>query len=67
MPRKKSKLDEATDIVAKIIGEQIQSLPPALAAEKRKELHNLALKVSPSSVPGKPSPRPHMPKHLHEM
>jgi hypothetical protein len=53
MASKKSKLDKATDIVAKIIKEQLDTLPIAVAEAKRKELHDLALRVSPSSVHGK--------------
>jgi hypothetical protein len=55
MASKKSKLDKATDIVAKIIREQLDTLPPAVAEAKSKELHDLALRVSPSSMRGKRS------------
>jgi hypothetical protein len=55
---RKSKLDKATEIVAKIIQEQLDTLPPAVAEAKRKKLHDLALKVSPSSVHGKRSRQP---------
>jgi hypothetical protein len=51
MAGKRSKLDKATDIVAKIFQEQIESLPPAVAASKRKKLHNLAVRVSPGCAP----------------
>jgi hypothetical protein len=37
-----SKLDEAADILATIVKEQIKSLPPALALSKRKKLLELA-------------------------
>jgi hypothetical protein len=57
MAKKKSKLDKATDIVAKIIGEQLATLPPAVAARKRKELHNLAIKVSRRGPHAKRSPQ----------
>jgi hypothetical protein len=58
MASKKSKLDKATDIVAKIIKEQLDTLPSAVAKTKRKELHDLALRVSPSSGRGKRSQQP---------
>jgi hypothetical protein len=57
MASKKSKLDKATDLVAKIIREQLATLPPEIAKAKRKELHDLAAKVSPTSTRGK-RPRP---------
>lgn len=47
--QKKIALDRATDTVAKIIGKQIEALPATVAAQKRKKLHSLALKVSRSS------------------
>ena len=53
MASKKSKLDKATDIVAKIIGEQLKTLPPAVAQAKRRVLHGLASRVSRACVPGK--------------
>ncbi|HEY5068442.1 MAG TPA: hypothetical protein VII37_01610 [Candidatus Acidoferrum sp.] len=37
-----SKLDEAADILAKIVKEQIKSLPPAVVVSKRKTLLELA-------------------------
>jgi hypothetical protein len=37
-----SKLDEVAYILAKIVKEQIKSLPPALALSKRKKLLELA-------------------------
>jgi hypothetical protein len=49
MADKRSKLDKATDLVAQIIQEQINTLPPAVAAAKRKELRDLAASFSPSS------------------
>jgi hypothetical protein len=52
MARKKSQLDKATDIVARIIQQQLETLPPAVAEAKRKELHDLAVKASPSSAHG---------------
>jgi hypothetical protein len=55
MASRKSKLDKATDIVAKIIQEQLDTLPPNVARAKRRELHALAAKVSRVSVRGKRS------------
>jgi hypothetical protein len=43
MARKKSKLDKATDIVAKIIRDQLDTLPRATAEAKRKKLHDVAI------------------------
>jgi hypothetical protein len=51
--KKKTVLDKATDIVATIILEQIDTLAPDVAKAKRKELHALAAKVSRSSPRGK--------------
>lgn len=53
MATKKSQLDKATEIVAKTIEQQLKTLPPAVAKLKRRELHDLALRVSPSSRHGK--------------
>ena len=55
MASKKSQLDKATEIVAGIIEQQLEKLPPAVAELKRRKLHDLALKVSPSSKRGKRS------------
>jgi hypothetical protein len=55
MAKKRTKLDKATDIVAKIIKEQLDTLPDDVAEAKRKELHDLAVKVSLSSGRGKRS------------
>ncbi len=55
MASKKSKLDKATDIVTKIIQEQLDTLSPTVARAKRRELHELAAKVSRVSVRGKRS------------
>ena len=57
MASKKSKLDKATDIVAKIIQEQLGTLSPTIARAKRRELRELAAKVSRASVRGKRSRR----------
>jgi hypothetical protein len=50
MASKKSKLDKATDILAKIVQQQIDTLSPAVATAKRKKLHDLAARVSTSSA-----------------
>jgi hypothetical protein len=42
----KSKLDEATDILTKIVKEQIERLPPAVALSKREKLRELAITFS---------------------
>ncbi len=55
MASRKSKLDKATDVVAKIIQEQLDTLPPSVARAKRRELHDLAATVSRVSVRGKRS------------
>jgi hypothetical protein len=47
MARKKSKLDKATDIVAKIIQGQLETLPPVVAESKLKRLHDLAIERIP--------------------
>ena len=49
MATKKSKLDKAVEVVANIIQSQLDELPRALAKAKRRELHDLAIKVSRSS------------------
>jgi hypothetical protein len=48
MTDKRSKLDKATDILAKIIKQQIDTLPPPIAATKRKKLQDLAANFKPS-------------------
>jgi len=48
MAGNRSKLDKATDILAKIIQQQIDTLPPAVATAKRKQLHDLAASFKPS-------------------
>ncbi len=55
MATKKSKIDKAVESVAKIIQAQFDTLPPAAAKAKRKELHQLAIRVSRSSSHGKSS------------
>jgi hypothetical protein len=49
MAREKSALDKATDIITKIIEDQLATLSPDEARVKREELHRLAGKVSSSS------------------
>jgi hypothetical protein len=41
MAAKKSKLDKATDVVGKMLAEQLSRLPAGIAAEKRKKRHQL--------------------------
>jgi hypothetical protein len=48
MTDKRSKLDKATDILAKIIKQQIDTLPSAVATAKRKQLHDMAVSYKPS-------------------
>jgi hypothetical protein len=48
MTDERSKLDKAKDILAKIIKQQIDTLPPAVATVKRKQLHDLAANFKPS-------------------
>jgi len=48
MNDKRSKLGKATDILAKIIKHQIDTLPPAVATAKRKQLHDMAANFKPS-------------------
>ena len=58
MVKKKSALDRAADIITKIIEDQLATLPADEAKAKRKELHRLAVRVSPASPCGKPARRP---------
>ena len=55
MATKRSKIDKAVESVAKIIQAQLDTLPPSVAKAKRKELHQLVLRVSRSSSRGKSS------------
>jgi hypothetical protein len=48
MTDKRSKLDKATDILANIIKQQIDTLPSAVATAKRKQLHDLGANFKPS-------------------
>jgi hypothetical protein len=50
MASKRSELDKATDVVAKIVQEQIGALSPAVARAKRKTLYDLAARVSSSDL-----------------
>lgn len=66
MAKKKSQLDKATDLIAKMIKEQLDTLPAAVAEKKREELHDLAIKVSRASGREKRS-RPSRNGDLHRI
>jgi hypothetical protein len=52
MATKGSKLDKAVESVAKVVQAQLDTLPPAAAKAKRKELHQLSM------PPKKPKKKP---------
>ena len=53
MARKKSKLDNATDIIAGIIQDHLDTLSPAEAKDRRKKFNAYVAKVCCSSARGK--------------
>ncbi|MFZ0212543.1 MAG: hypothetical protein WBE20_16325 [Candidatus Acidiferrales bacterium] len=50
MPRKKTKLDIATEKAARIIQGHMKTLPPTEAKGMREEIHALAVRSSRSAV-----------------
>jgi hypothetical protein len=57
MARKRSAIDKATDIIAGIIQDHLDTLPGAEAKNKRKKFHDYVVKVCRSSARGKSSRR----------
>jgi len=55
MAKKKIEFDKAVERAARIIQEQLETLPVEVAKEKRKELHAMAIKASRAAKNGKRS------------
>ncbi|MGA8872643.1 MAG: hypothetical protein WA434_06115 [Candidatus Acidiferrales bacterium] len=55
MAKKKTELDKAVERAAKIILDQLSTLPPETAKQKRLELEQMAVKASHAAKNGKHS------------